>query len=63
MAIEFGKQPSCPFQVEGGLSRMAINLDLFSSAGANNTQTQNFNSLILQLLSQIKLIKEQDYKG
>ncbi|KAG0049570.1 hypothetical protein BGZ83_005579 [Gryganskiella cystojenkinii] len=31
--------------------------------GANNAQTQNFNTLILQLLSQIKLIKEQDYKG
>ncbi|KAF9581768.1 hypothetical protein BGW38_001099 [Lunasporangiospora selenospora] len=31
--------------------------------GANNVQTQNFNTLILQLLSQIKLIKDQDYKG
>ncbi|KAG9321304.1 hypothetical protein KVV02_007877 [Mortierella alpina] len=31
--------------------------------GANNAQTQNFNTLVLQLLSQIKLIKDQDYKG
>ncbi|KAF9997959.1 hypothetical protein BGZ80_010555 [Entomortierella chlamydospora] len=31
--------------------------------GANNRETQNFNTLVLQLLSQIKLIKDQDYKG
>ncbi|KAF9335920.1 hypothetical protein BGZ91_010265 [Linnemannia elongata] len=31
--------------------------------GANNSQTQNFNTLVLQLLSQIKLIKDQEYKG
>ncbi|KAF9419554.1 hypothetical protein BGZ94_009376 [Podila epigama] len=31
--------------------------------GANNVQTQNFNTLVLQLLSQLNLIKSQDYKG
>jgi len=35
----------------------------FPPTGANNAQTQNFNTLVLQLLSQIKLIKDQDYKG
>ncbi|KAG0368796.1 hypothetical protein BGX24_002697 [Mortierella sp. AD032] len=31
--------------------------------GANNNQTQNFNTLVLQLLSQLKLIRDQEYKG
>ncbi|KAF9918575.1 hypothetical protein BX616_007731 [Lobosporangium transversale] len=31
--------------------------------GSNNPQTQNFNTLVLQLISQLKLIKDQDYKG
>ncbi|GJJ78028.1 dymeclin [Entomortierella parvispora] len=45
------------YDIEMATTCMAIEF------GANNAQTQNFNSLILQLLSQIKLIKEQDYKG
>jgi hypothetical protein len=38
-------------------------LFLFLSLGVNNSQTHNFNTLVLQLLSQLKLIKDQDYKG
>ncbi|KAF9205313.1 hypothetical protein BGZ49_004213 [Haplosporangium sp. Z 27] len=45
------------YDIEMATTCMAIEF------GANNTETQNFNTLVLQLLSQIKLIKDQDYKG
>ncbi|KAF9135452.1 hypothetical protein BG015_003273 [Linnemannia schmuckeri] len=45
------------YDIEMATTCMAIEF------GANNTQTQNFNTLVLQLLSQIKLIKDQEYKG
>ncbi|KAG0252730.1 Triose-phosphate Transporter [Mortierella polycephala] len=45
------------YDIEMATTCMAIEF------GANNAQTQNFNTLVLQLLSQLKLIKDQDYKG
>ncbi|KAF9101041.1 hypothetical protein BGX27_000123 [Mortierella sp. AM989] len=45
------------YDIEMATTCMAIEF------GANNMQTQNFNTLVLQLISQIKLIKDQDYKG
>ncbi|KAF9912642.1 hypothetical protein EC991_010068 [Linnemannia zychae] len=45
------------YDIEMATTCMAIEF------GVNNTQTQNFNTLVLQLLSQIKLIKDQEYKG
>ncbi|OAQ29714.1 hypothetical protein K457DRAFT_94377 [Linnemannia elongata AG-77] len=45
------------YDIEMATTCMAIEF------GANNSQTQNFNTLVLQLLSQIKLIKDQEYKG
>ncbi|KAF8937787.1 hypothetical protein BGZ58_002148 [Dissophora ornata] len=45
------------YDIEMATTCMAIEF------GANNAQTQNFNTLVLQLLSQTKLIKDQDYKG
>ncbi|KAG0365430.1 hypothetical protein BGZ54_006541, partial [Gamsiella multidivaricata] len=45
------------YDIEMATTCMAIEF------GANNAQTQNFNTLVLQLLSQIKLIKDRDYKG
>ncbi|KAF9389534.1 hypothetical protein CPB97_011174 [Podila verticillata] len=45
------------YDIEMATTVMAIEF------GANNTQTQNFNTLVLQLISQINLIKAQDYKG
>ncbi|KAG0341344.1 hypothetical protein BG004_006060, partial [Podila humilis] len=45
------------YDIEMATTSMAIEF------GGNNAQTQNFNTLILQLLSQINLIKIQDYKG
>ncbi|KAG0314434.1 hypothetical protein BGZ97_009310 [Linnemannia gamsii] len=45
------------YDIEMATTCMAIEF------GANNTQTQNFNTLVLQLLSQIKLIKDQEFKG
>ncbi|KAF9936900.1 hypothetical protein BGZ65_001959, partial [Modicella reniformis] len=45
------------YDIEMATTCMAIEF------GANNSQTQNFNTLVLQLISQLKLIKDQDYKG
>ncbi|KAF9304838.1 hypothetical protein BGZ74_000363 [Mortierella antarctica] len=45
------------YDIEMATTVMAIEF------GANNAQTQNFNTLVLQLISQINLIKAQDYKG
>ncbi|KAG0098123.1 hypothetical protein BGZ93_001097 [Podila epicladia] len=45
------------YDIEMATTFMAIEF------GANNAQTQNFNTLVLQLISQINLIKAQDYKG
>lgn len=45
------------YDIEMATTCMAIEF------GVNNSQTQNFNTLVLQLLSQLKLIKDQDYKG
>ncbi|KAG0201210.1 hypothetical protein BGX28_005910 [Mortierella sp. GBA30] len=58
-AQKFPTITSCQdaYDIEMATTCMAIEF------GANNAQTQNFNTLVLQLLSQIKLIKDQDYKG
>ncbi|KAF9362547.1 hypothetical protein BGX34_005965 [Mortierella sp. NVP85] len=45
------------YDIEMATTCMAIEF------GVNNSQTHNFNTLVLQLLSQLKLIKDQDYKG
>ncbi|KAG0297246.1 Triose-phosphate Transporter [Dissophora globulifera] len=45
------------YDIEMATTLMAIEF------GTNNTHTQNFNTLVLQLLSQLKLIKDQDYRG
>lgn len=64
MAIEFGEQRIASGNSTkcSGVPYNATNT-LLLTIGANNTHTQNFNTLVLQLISQINLIKDQDYKG